>query len=143
MTVGTAAVLAGAGWTLFQTQFGYIDKDKETIACSSTSGSARPIPALTASTPSFASGAIFHDQNDFNTFKDLIKEDLKKIQQDLRRLHDDNLPRSEFKVWQEERTKTIDKLMADVDKTTTRVEQVVRDRASVNLSFRYNASSTS
>jgi len=56
----------------------------------------------------------------------------RRMNEDLRRLHDDNIPRSEFKAWQEERTKTIDRLIADLHDATTRVETVIRDRASVD-----------
>lgn len=59
-------------------------------------------------------------------------EDNSRLEATTRRLHDDNLSRPEFKAWQDERTKTIDRLIADQDKMSTKVEQTARDRASID-----------
>lgn len=101
MTIGTAAVLSGAAWTLFQTQFGYIDKDKENIRWQLNQRTAE------------------------------INSRFDSILSELRRIDDSHLSRNEFKMWQDERTKTVDRLIVDQDKVSTKVEQAVRDRASV------------
>ena len=101
MTIGTAAVLSGAAWTLFQTQFGYIEKDKENIRWQ------------------------------VNQRTTEINSRFDRLLDEMRRIDDTHLSRAEFKLWQEERTKTIDRLISDQDKVSTKVEQAVRDRASV------------
>lgn len=57
--------------------------------------------------------------------------DNKRIEEVVKTVHETTLTRAEFSVWKIERTRNIDLMQKQIEGMTSRVEQVVRDRASV------------
>lgn len=57
--------------------------------------------------------------------------DNNRNEREIKTVHETTLPRTEFEIWQRERTRTIDAMQKQIDASGTRIEQMIRNRASV------------